>query len=39
MIETQNFMNLFQIYYNLCVQNDSFISYVVFELLAIIGGG
>ena len=39
MIETQNFMNLFQIYYNLCVQNDKFISCVVFELLAIIGGG
>ena len=39
MIETRNFINLFQIYYNLCVQNDSFISYVVFELFEIIGGG
>ena len=39
MIETQNSINVFLIYHFICVLNDSFVLYVVFELLAISGGG
>ena len=39
MMETQNSINVFLIYHIICVLNDSFVSYVVFELLAISGWG